>query len=87
MSVINVNASGNESRSDRGHLSSRMTIGYEQYELSSAEERKWRRFWNHFGAELGSIIGSVWIYNWISLDQFGSVWIRIDLETSSFVAM
>lgn len=53
MSVINVNASGNESRSDRGHLSSRMTKGYEQYELSWAEEREWRRFWNHFETILG----------------------------------
>jgi hypothetical protein len=53
MRVINVNASGNESRSDRGDLSSRMTKDYEQYELSWAEERKWRRFWNHFGTILG----------------------------------
>lgn len=77
MRVINVNASGNESRSDRGDLSSRMTKDYEQYELSWAEERKWRRFWNHFGAELGSIIGSVWI----SLDQFGSgsIWKHLRL--------
>lgn len=60
MRVINVNASGNESRSDRGHLSNRMTKGYEQYELSWEEERKWRRFWNDSGADLGSIFGSSW---------------------------